>query len=190
MKNATAGYKLLPLFIAAFLMFITAPAWSYFEDEETDTVQNFRFEDAQLLGFFDANQDLSALQRETQEKIATTVEDHGLTMERFSQIANAARIGALQGGTFSPDEVEAFNTVAPKVTDIQRNMQQTFPLILGEHGLTPDLYQEILTEFRQDPDMQAYVSDLARERAIEAIKEERRKEREREQQEGEGQKEE
>jgi hypothetical protein len=186
MKNSIASYKLLSFVIVALLMLSSAPAWSYFQEEE-DTVKVFRFADEQLLGFFDANQDLSALQRETQEKIATTVADHGLTMERFNQIANAARIGALQGGTFSPEEIEAFNTVAPQVTDIQRNMQQMFPMILQEYGLTTDLYQEILTEFRQDRDMQAYVSDLARERAIEAIREERRKEREREQQEGDGQ---
>jgi hypothetical protein len=186
MKNSIASYKLLSFVIVALLMLSSAPAWSYFQEEE-DTVKVFRFADEQLLGFFDANQDLSALQRETQEKIATTVADHGLTMERFNQIANAARIGALQGGTFSPEEIEAFNTVAPQVTDIQRNMQQMFPMILQEYGLTTDLYQEILTEFRQDRDMQAYVSDLARERAIEAIREERRREREREQQEGDGQ---
>lgn len=140
----------------------------------------FPFEDAALLGFFDANQELSALQRETQEQVNETIVQHGLSPERFTQIANAARIGALDSGAFPAEEIEAFNTVAPKVTQIQRNMQGMLQAVMAEKGLTTQLYQEILTEFRSNQDLQAYVQDLARERAMEAAREERRRQREEE----------
>ena len=140
----------------------------------------FPFEDEALLGFFDANQELSALQRETQEQINETIVQHNLSPERFTQIANAARIGALDSGAFPPEEIEAFNAVAPKVTEIQRNMQGMLQAVMAEKGLTTQLYQEILTEFRSNQDLQAYVQELARERAMEAAREERRRQREEE----------
>jgi ADP-ribosylglycohydrolase len=138
----------------------------------------FPFKDEALLGFFDANRELSVLQRETQEDINNVIVEHGLTPERFTQIGNAARIGALDGGAFLPEEIEAFNTVAPKVTEIQRNMQAMMQGVMAEKGLTTQLYQEILTEFRTNQDLQDYVRELARDRAIEAAREERRRQRE------------
>lgn len=90
------------------------------EDEEDPWADvEFDFADETLLTFFDANQEVSALQRSTQERISETTEDYGLTRERFDQIGRAAQIGALQGGNFSSEEIDAFNQAAPQVTQIQ-----------------------------------------------------------------------
>ncbi len=148
------------------------------EDEEEDPWADVEFDyaDESLLVFFDANQEVSALQRSTQERITETTEDHGLTRERFDQIARAAQIGALQGGNFSSEEIDAFNQVAPHVTQIQREMQGMVQVIIEDHDMEMDKYREILNEFRQDQDLQEYVLHLARERAREKILEERRRE--------------
>lgn len=148
------------------------------EEEEEDPWADveFDYEDETLLTFFDANQEVSALQRSTQERITETTEDHGLTRERFDQIARAAQIGALQGGNFSNEEVDAFNQAAPHVTQIQREMQEMVQVIIADHEMEMDKYREILNEFRQDQELQQYVSHLARERARQKILEERRRE--------------
>ncbi len=148
------------------------------EEEEEDPWADveFNFSDETLLVFFDANQEVSALQRTTQERITETTEDHGLTRERFDQIARAAQIGALQGGNFSNEEIDAFNQAAPHVTQIQREMQQMVQVIISDHEMEMDKYRDILNEFRQDQKLQEYVSHLARERAREKILEERRRE--------------
>ncbi len=147
------------------------------EDEEDPWADvEFDYADETLLTFFDANQEVSALQRSTQERMTETTEDHGLTRERFDQIARAAEIGALQGGNFSSEEIDAFNQAAPHVTQIQREMQGMLPVIIEDHGMAMDKYREILNEFRQDQELQEYVLHLARERAREKILEERRRE--------------
>lgn len=149
------------------------------EEEDPWADVEFPFEDEKLLAFFDSNQDISALQRETNEKIAEKLGEYNLTMERFQQIGRAAQMGALQGGAFTTEETEAFNEVAPQVTNIQRDMQGMIQMVVEEHELGMAMYREILTEFRQNQLLQQYVSHLARERAIELIREERRKEAER-----------
>ena len=138
----------------------------------------FPFEDEVLLAFFDVNQEVSALQRETQEKINETVAAHGLTMERFNQIARASQIGALGVGAFSNEEIEQFNQVAPKITAIQREMQSMTQGLIAEKGISPQQYQDIINALRTDADLQAHLRDLARERAMEAAREERRRQRE------------
>lgn len=177
-SQAFASYLLSALFAFAIVCGHSLAAFA--DDppaaEEPEIV--FPYEDEILLGFFDANRELSTLQRETQENIQAVIEEHGLTPERFSQIGNAARIGALDGGTFSPEEIDAFNTVAPKVTAIQREMQGLLQALISEQGLTTNQYQEILTEFRSNKDLQEYVLGLARERAMDAAREERRLQRE------------
>ncbi len=151
------------------------------EEEEEDPWADveFPFSDEKLLTFFDANQEVSALQRSTQERIAETTEQYGLTRERFDQIARAAQIGALQDGAFSNEEIEAFNQVAPQVTQIQREMQGMVGMIVEEHEMSMEEYRDIMNAFRQDQELREYVSHLARERAREKILEERRREAER-----------
>lgn len=176
----------LPL-MAAFLLCVSTPVMAQDDPpQEEEERPSFRFDDNTLLNFFDSNREISALQRETQEKIDALLAEHNMTSERFGQIGRAAQIGALTGGTFSNEEIETFNTVAPQVTAIQREQQSSMQALLADKGLTTQLYQEIMNDFRQDRDLQAYVSELARERAIEQVREERRRQRELEEAEGEG----
>ncbi|MFN3555969.1 MAG: DUF4168 domain-containing protein [Bacteroidales bacterium] len=162
----------------AFTLVLVSPFSVVADTDKPEEEPAFRFADEVLLNFFDSNQQISALQRETQEKIAETVAQQGLTLERFNQIANAARIGALQGGTFTDDEVNAFNILGPQVSSIQRDQQGAMTLLLQERGFTTESYQEVLNEYRRDQNLQAHVRDLLRERRRQEILEERRREAE------------
>lgn len=175
---------LLPL-MAAFLLCVSSPVMAQDDPPQEEERPSFRFDNNTLLNFFDSNREISVLQRETQEKIDALLAEHNMTSERFGQIGRAAQIGALTGGTFSNDEIETFNTVAPQVTAIQRDQQASMQALLTEKGLSTQLYQEIMNDFRQSRELQAYVSELARERAIEQVREERRRQRELEEAEGE-----
>ncbi len=149
------------------------------EEEDPWADKEFPFEDELLLTFFDTNQEVSAMQRSTQERISDLVEQYGLTRQRFDQIGRAAQMGALQDGAFSNEEIEAFNQVAPQVTQLQRENQNMIQMIIQDNDLSMNQYREILNAFRQEQELQQYVSHLARERARQKILEERRREAER-----------
>lgn len=146
------------------------------ETEEEE--KTFRFENEVLLNFFDANQEISQLQRQTQERMAETVGQLGLTLERFNQIARANQIGALQGGAFTDEEINAFNQLGPQISQIQREQQTMVTTILQEKGFSTTSYQEVLNEYRTDQDLQTHVRELLRERRRQEILEERRREAE------------
>lgn len=176
--------KMTRTFLAATLfafIILAVPALSYGQEAE-EPKKEFRFSDKDLLNFYDVNQELSVLQRETNERIEAVVLENGLTMERFNQIARATEIGALQGGLHAEEEINAFNTVAPQVTAIQRDMQAMLQATLMEKGLTTEYYQEIMAEFRTDQELQGHVRELLRERARQAAREARQREREEQEQ--------
>lgn len=149
------------------------------EEEDPWADKEFPFDDETLLTFFDANQEVSAVNRQSQELIRETVEGFGIAFERFQQISRAAQMGALQDGAFTSEEIEAFNAVAPQVTSLQRENQTMVQALVEEYDMSMHDYRNILMEFRRDRKLQQYVSHLARERAREAILEERRREAER-----------
>jgi hypothetical protein len=188
MKAIESGYLQLFSILIAMVFFATLSAYADEPNEESaeEKIENtFPFSDEMLLAFFDANREISSLQRETQETIEETLSRYNLTSERFGQIGRAAQIGALSSGTFTQEEIDAFNSAAPQVTSIQREQQSMMQALLMEKELSTQLYQEIMNMFRQDQNLQAYVRELARERAIEAVREERRQQRELEAQQGE-----
>ncbi len=186
MTQLTAGSAryFLALFVAVAFLF-SLPAGLIAQETEEEKEEDpwadvdFPYEDEVLLAFFDTNQEVSALQRSTNERIEETLAGFGLTRQRFDQIGRAAQMGALQDGAFSNEEIEAFNQVAPQVTEIQREMQGMVQVIVQDNDMSMQEYREILNSFRGDQELQQYVSHLARERARQKILEERRREAER-----------
>lgn len=172
-KMKSAVYSLTMLLVVLVVSPLNLKASS--EDPEKPA---FAFSDEQLLNFFDANQQMSAIQRETNEKMAEAADAGGLTLERFNQISRANQIGALQGGTFTDAEIEAFNQVGPKITAIQREQIARNQELLESKDFTTASYQEILNAYRTDSDLQSHVRDLLRERRRQEILEERRREAE------------
>lgn len=198
-KKRTSNFTLSAILFALLIAFTAFTGNSLQAQEpeaenETDTVEvSFPYSDDKLLNFFDANQAMSEARRGFQEQMAETVAKEGLTLQRFQQIANANKIGALQGGAFSEEEIQAFNTLGPQISAIQKAMRDRNSQIVVEKGFeSPMKYQEILNEYRRDEALRSYVNDLLRERRKQEILEERRKEaeekakQEQEQQEEEG----
>ncbi len=185
LKKRTPNFT-LPAILFAMLIAFTAFTGKQVQaqepeaENETDTVEvSFPFEDEKLLNFFDANKAMSEARKEFQEQMAETVAEEGLTLERFQQIANANKIGALQDGAFSEEEIQAFNNLGPKISAIQKAMRDRNSQIIVEKGFeSPAKYQEILNEYRKDEALRSYVNDLLRERRKQEILEERRKEAE------------
>ena len=164
--------------IIAIILFALIPLSAFSLEDPKEDEKEFAFPDEQLIAFFDSNRDISELRRESNAKIEEVVSEQDLTMERFNQIARAAQIGALQGGAFSDDEINAFNVVGPKINQIQRELNLEIQATLEERDLNSALYQEILRAYQQDQELQAHVREILRERAIQAVREERLREAE------------
>ncbi len=166
----------LIILIVFFLFGINSSVYSILQEPEQKQEAEFKYEDDDLIKFVEANQEISELRREVNNDISEIVEDAGLTMERFNQVARAAQIGALDEEAYSSEEIEAFNQVAPMVNELRNEMRNMMQAILAEKELGSELYQEILQDYRQDRELQVHVRDLLRERARERAFEKRKQE--------------
>jgi hypothetical protein len=174
-RLSMTGVRFFPALLLAVALIFSGSLQAQNNAPEEEERQ-FRYSDEELVAFFDVNQEISVVQRETQARIANTIEGHDLTMDRFNQIAQAAQIGALQEGVFTSEEINAFNEAAPKVNNIQSQMQQEMMDVISAHGLTTQRYQHILNDYRSDQELQAHVRELLRERARQQIREQRERE--------------
>jgi hypothetical protein len=165
------GKVIVMLLIASAIAFPVSAGQAQDDPEQNDA----RFNDQELLNFFDVNRDLSEINKELQEQLSVAAQEYNLSLERFNQIAAASQIGALESGAFTEDEVQAFNNLGPRISEIQREHQQKIQAALEEKGFTTARYQEILNEYRTDQSLQAHVRDLLRERRKQEILEERRR---------------
>jgi len=168
--------------VLAILTFLPSSIVAQEPAPEVQPVQEFPYAPEYLLRFFDANQKISRLNRETQERLNQTVAEKNLTMERFNQIASAAQIGELEVGVFTEEEISAFNEVAPKITSIQRELVEARKTALDAKNLSLEKYQKILADFRQNQALQEHVRNLLRERARQAAREAREREQQQTQQ--------
>lgn len=168
--------------VLAIFIFLPSSMVAQEPAPQVQPVQEFPYAPEYLLRFFDANQEISRLNRATQDRLNQTVAERNLTMERFNQIARAAQIGELQVGVFTEEEIAAFNEVAPKITTIQREMVEARKIALDAKDLTLEKYQEILADFRQNQALQEHVRNLLRERARQAAREARDREQQQTQQ--------
>ncbi|HSV87398.1 MAG TPA: hypothetical protein VLH61_02025 [Bacteroidales bacterium] len=164
------------LAIAALSVFLSALSLTALGQDPVEPPQVFPFSNELLLKFFDSNQRISVLNRETQEKLQSTVAEHGMTFERFNQIARATQIGELQAGMFTDAEIATFNILAPIITSIQRDLQLTTQAVLLEIGISSEDYQAVLGEFRVNQALQEHMRELLRERARQAAREARERE--------------
>ena len=180
-KNLTLRIVLASIAMAVIVM-LPGSIMAQEPAQPAEPVQEFPYAPEYLLRFFDANQEISRLNRATQDKLNQTVAERNLTMERFNQIARASQIGELQVGVFTEEEIAAFNDVAPKVTNIQREMVEARKTALDAKNLTLEKYQEILADFRQNQALQEHVRNLLRERARQAAREAREREQQQQQQ--------
>ncbi len=172
-KNLNSGLFIVIIF---FLFGLNMPVDAAIHELQDEQDVEFRYEDEYLLKFVEVNQEISALRREVNNDISEIVDEAGLTMDRFNQIARAAQIGALDETAFSSEEIEAFNQVAPMVNDLRQQMSGMTQAIIAEKDISSELYQEILQDYRQDPDLQEYVRELLRERARQEAFERRKQE--------------
>jgi len=166
----------ISIWAVLFALIIPFTAFTQNTDSEQPALEvTFRFTNEQLLNFFDANQQISAMQREMQQRMAEEVAKVNLTLERFNQIARANQIGALAGGAFTDAEINSFNVVGPQISQIQREQQSMVAKILESMGFNAVSYQEVLNEYRKDEQLQTHVRELLRERRRQEILEERKR---------------
>ena len=122
--------------------------------EQLDAVA---FSDEELGKFIKANTAAVELQKEGREAVVTTIEEAGLTVDRFNELAQANREKKLDEVAKDDQEKQAFGDVVRAVIKLQPENKQKVEKAITDQGLTLEKYKEIHTAFQKDKVVQTKV---------------------------------
>lgn len=116
------------------------------------------YSDNELIVFINTAQQVMPLQQESQSKMIGEIEKEELSVDKFNSIMNAYSEGTEIDAT--SEELEAFNVALEGMQEIQMEYEVIITKTIEDEGITPTRYQEIITNYQQDPDLQMRVNTL------------------------------
>lgn len=117
------------------------------------------FSDDELTSFVKANEKVSVIQMEAEQKMIKAIEDQGLSVERFNQILEQQRDPSRSTET-SADELESFNNAAQEILEENARIEQEMTSSIEEEGIDIETYKQIMLAYQQSPKVQDRVNSM------------------------------
>lgn len=134
----------------AFIFLLALPAKADTDD----------FSDQELQSFADAVVEVMAIQQQGQGEMIEVIEEKEMTVERFNEINMQAQQVELEEIELEDGEMEVFLELLAKIEEIQIGLEEVLIESIEENGLTIEKYEEIMTAYQQDPELQQRVQQL------------------------------
>jgi hypothetical protein len=108
------------------------------------------FKKEELQSFIKANQKVVALQKASEEKMVKVIQEEGLTVERFNQLA-ASQQNPDKKVKVEAKEMETFNTAAQKISGIGKEADTQMQQSIKQEGIDVETYQQIILAYQKSP---------------------------------------
>jgi hypothetical protein len=110
--------------------------------------------DEELERFIDVTIGLQEGQMEAQQDMITIVEDEGLTVDSYNEIAQGMQMGQTQEELeVSDEDMEKYETITDLIADIERELDADMEEIINESGMSMDRFQQINMALQQDQEL-------------------------------------
>lgn len=118
--------------------------------------------DEELEKFVDIDMQLQPMQQQAQQEMIETVEQKGMKVEKFQQIAQSQQ----QGNTadFSENELQKFSEINEELAVIDSQLQQDMISKIEEEGVSIERYQQIAAAVNQDQGLQQKLQKIFQEK--------------------------
>lgn len=134
--------------IAGFLLFFVFTANSLLAQADQEKVT-----DAELDQFATVFQQMRMMNQEVQQKMAQTVAEEEMDIQRFNEIHKAQLDPAKEVKT-SEQEQEKYEEIISEIEEVQLDFQKKMENAIQKSGLTIEKYQQIATRLQTDAELQ------------------------------------
>lgn len=111
--------------------------------------------DDELKRLVKVNNEIMPIQRELQVEQIAAVEDGGMEVERFSQIASAMQQGmSTDDLDASTREMETFNELMQKIMELEDEANEKIIGVIEENDFELERFQQVFTALQTDPELQ------------------------------------
>ncbi len=125
---------------------------------------NENFSDEEYEQFVQINTEVIPVQQEAQGKMIKAIEDKGLEVERFQQLAQAQQTGGLQDASDDAEEIAKFNEAGQEVMEMQKGIQEKVQEVIEDNGLGVQKFQEMSMAYNQSEKVRAKVDEMISEK--------------------------
>ena len=98
------------------------------------------------------------IQQEAEKKMIKEIEDQGMEMEQFNQIARQMQQGGEPEGV-SEEKMQKFQSISEEIQGIQMETQQKVNKIISDEGMSPAKYQEMIQAYSSNPEIKQKVDE-------------------------------
>ncbi len=134
--------------ISGFLLFFVFTATSLLAQADQEKVT-----DAELDQFATVFQQMRMMNQEVQQKMAQTVAEENMDIQRFNEIHKAQLDPAKEVKT-SEEEQEKYEEIVAEIEDVQLDFQEKMEEAIQKSGLSIERYQQIATRLQTDAELQ------------------------------------
>jgi hypothetical protein len=147
--------KLNKVLLLAFAIGISGGTLSA-QDFMQQPQQQVEYSDKQIDDFVGAVAKVLPVQQEVEQKMIKEIENNGMDLNQFNQIATQLQTSGNAEGVAEAD-VKKFEKVSEEVQKIQMENQEQINKVIADAGLTPEIYQEMVQAYSRDPQLKEKV---------------------------------
>jgi hypothetical protein len=121
---------------------------------------NEDFTDKELKEFVRINAEMIPVQEKGQEDMLKTIENEGMKVERFQELAQAQQAGKLTEVSGDPKEIAKFSKAGQKVLEMQQEVQSKVQEEIVKSELSEEKFQQIYMAYSQSEKVKAKIDEL------------------------------
>jgi len=167
-------YKFISIFLFAALLIgcqnestpeqtaADQPMQDPFQQEEQ--MVDIEVSDDELQQFIDITIEFQEGQMEAQQEMIGIVEDEGMTVDSYNEIAQGMHMGQAQDELeVSESDMEKYNAITELIDEIERELDSEMEDILADAGMSMDRFQQINMALQQDQELLQRAQEMMQE---------------------------
>ncbi len=120
------------------------------------------FTDDELKSFANAVVQVISIQQQGQAQMIEKIEEEDMTVQRFNEINMQAQEMPIEQVDMTEKEAESYIVLLEEIEQIQIGLEDVLIGTIEDAGITIEKYEEIMTEYQQNPELQQRVQELMR----------------------------
>ncbi|MDR7131223.1 hypothetical protein J2X69_003583 [Algoriphagus sp. 4150] len=121
------------------------------------------FSEKEIETFVKINKEIMPLQENIQTDMVSSIEEVGMEVPRFQELAQAQQGGKLQEVSQDPKELEKFNAVGQKIMKLQESLQGEIEKVIDDNKMSTEKFEAIYMAYNTNPEVKQKVDKLISE---------------------------
>lgn len=131
--------------------------------QQSPEASNIDISEEELEKFVDIDMQLQPMQQQAQQEMIAKVEEKGMAVEKFQEIAQSQQQG--DSTVFSSEELQSFNEINEDLSQIDTQLREEVQSKIEDEGVSIERYQEIAMAVNQDPNLQQKLQEIYQRKA-------------------------